>query len=131
MKSQQQLQWQLHNKQLGKLGEDLASDYLENKGYKLVKRNFKARYGEIDIIAVHNKTLIFVEVKTRIGDEYGVPEEAVTRRKLREVSQTAQYFSLTHERLPEQMRIDVIAIELTESGGLSALRHLENVSQMY
>lgn len=126
----QNLQWQQHNKQLGKLGEELATKHLKQGGYKLITTNFKARYGEIDIIVTKDNTLVFVEVKTRIGDEYGVPEEAVTCRKLREVSQTAQYFSMTHEGLPEQMRIDVIAIDMSDSGAMKSLRHFENVSQM-
>lgn len=129
MKPQSQ-QWQLHNKRLGQKGEELAVVDLMRRGYKIICRNFKARYGEIDIIATKDDTLVFVEVKTRIGDEYGLPEEAVTKRKLHEVAQTAHYFALTHTGLPEQMRIDVVAVELTEEGKLKALRHLENVSQM-
>ena len=100
-----------HKQQLGKLGEDLAVTYLHKHGYRIIDRNFKARYGEIDIICVKDNTLIFVEVKTRIGHAFGAPEESVTPRKLREVIQTAQYYVVKHPNLPEAERIDVIGIE--------------------
>ena len=52
----------LHKQQLGKFGEDLAVSYLTSHGYRILQRNFKARYGELDIIAIHDNTLIFIEV---------------------------------------------------------------------
>lgn len=118
----------LHKKRLGKIGEDLACEYLQNHQYKIVERNFQKRYGELDIIAIKDKTLIFVEVKTRIGRKFGLPEESVTPRKLREVVQTAHYYKLLHPELPDRMQIDVIAIELETDETLKAFRHIENVT---
>ncbi len=102
----------VHRSQVGKIGEDLAAAYLLKEGYTLLARNFKARYGEIDLIVRDKHTLIFVEVKTRIGNAFGTPEEAVTPRKLREVIQTAQYYKTQHLELPEAFRVDVIGIVL-------------------
>lgn len=119
---------QLARQLLGKKGEDLAAKYLEDHGYTIIARNFKARYGELDIIATEGSTLVFIEVKTRIGRKFGLPEEAVTPRKLREVIQTAQYFKLLHPELPDSLRIDVIGIELTEFEETKYFNHLRNVT---
>ncbi|MBI3559925.1 YraN family protein [Candidatus Gottesmanbacteria bacterium] len=123
-----QLKKNFHKKRLGKIGEDLALEYLIRHKYRILERNFQKRYGELDIIAVKDDTLVFVEVKTRIGRVYGLPEEAVTPRKLIEVKQTAAYYKLLHPELPESMQIDVIAIELDVDETLKAFRHIENVT---
>ncbi len=119
----------LHKQQLGKTGETIASNYLQKKGYRIIDRNFKARYGELDIICIHKNTLVFVEVKTRIGTEFGLPEESVTPKKLREVIQTAQYYILSHAGLPESLRIDVIGIELDEDDKIVYFNHIESVTE--
>ncbi len=117
-----------HKQLLGKFGEDLAVSYLKKHGYSIIDRNFKARYGEIDIICIQEDTIVFVEVKTRVGAAFGKPEEAVTPRKLHEVIQTAQYFMVTHKNVPEAMRIDVIAIELTRNKEVISFNHLISVT---
>lgn len=116
-----------HN--LGFYGESLAASYLETHGYRILRRNFKARYGEIDIVAVKDNILVFIEVKTRIGEQFGKPEEAITPRKLREVIQTSLYYASLHPELPEALRIDLVAIALTEERTLTYLKHIENISQ--
>lgn len=116
-----------NRQQLGKQGENLAVSYLTKHGYRILQRNFKVRYGEIDIIALYDHTLIFVEVKTREDTSFGAPEEAVTPRKLREVVRTAQFFKSLHPELPESMRIDVIAI-LLEGNSIRRLEHIPNVT---
>ena len=101
-----------HKIHIGKLGEDIATKFLREKGWKILQRNYKARYGEIDIVAQDKEILVFVEVKTRIGNAYGTPEESVTPRKLREVVETAQYYKMLHPDFPDALRIDVIGIVL-------------------
>ncbi len=118
----------LHRQSLGKLGEDTATDYLRKEGYRVLQRNFKARYGEIDIICVKDDILVFVEVKTRIGEAFGTPEEAVTSRKLAEVIKTAEYYKLVHKELPESMRIDVIGIQFDDTEIPSYFNHILNVT---
>lgn len=113
---------------LGKKGEDIATQYLRKKGYRIVDRNFKKSYGELDIIALDGSTLVFIEVKTRVGREFGLPEESVTPRKLREVIYTATYYKHLHPELPDALRIDVIAIELDDSDRVVYFNHIESVT---
>lgn len=118
---------------LGKKGEAIAAQFLAKRGYSILERNFKKRYGELDIIALSKTNglaiLVFVEVKTRIGRQFGLPEEAVTPRKLREVVGTAQFYKSLHPELPSAMRIDVVAVEFDECEQLSSIRHIPNVTQ--
>ena len=67
--------------ELGKFGEDIAGKFLENIGYKIIDKNFKTKFGEIDIIAKDKNTFVFIEVKTRNSDEYGAPQLAVNNYK--------------------------------------------------
>lgn len=126
--SQKSPQYRSRSK-LGKLGEAFAASYLLKNGYHIIERNFKARYGEIDIVAKKEGRLIFVEVKTRSGSVYGSPEEAVTPWKLREVILTAQYYQLIHTLQQRSMRIDVIAIVLDPlTYDVRYFRHIPNVT---
>jgi len=98
---------------LGKKGEEIAKKYLSKHNYKIVERNFKSqRWGEIDLVAIENEVLVFVEVKTRLGSKYGEPQEAVTPFKLRALKRTGTYYKMQHPELPEALRIDVVAIVL-------------------
>ena len=93
----------------GRLGEQLTAEYLEEKGYEIVERNFKCRFGEIDVIAEDRKFLIFAEVKLRKSAEYGAAREFVDARKQERLRQTALLWLEGHEtRL--QPRFDVIEI---------------------
>lgn len=96
----------------GKLGEDFAAKLLQKSGYKILDRNFRTKFAEIDIVALDGDTLVFVEVKTRWSKKYGKPEEAVIPRKLAKIKKASEFFSLTHPNLPKKMRIDVVAIEV-------------------
>jgi putative endonuclease len=118
----------LHKQALGRQGENLAVSYLQKHGYCIIQRNFKARYGEIDIICTKNNTLVFVEVKTRIGEKFGKPEEAVTPRKLEEVIKTAEFYKMIHDHLPDALRIDVIAIGLDDTYTVVSFNHIKNAT---
>ena len=96
----------------GKAGENYATNLLINNGYQIITRNFRSRFGEIDIIAVDADTLVFVEVKTRLNRKFGEPQEAVTASKLNKIKKVGEFFSLTHPTLPKKFRIDVVAINL-------------------
>lgn len=101
-----------------KKGEDIASEYLLRNGYKIIERNFRKRYGEIDVVALDpsagsgQEVLVFVEVKTRTSDQFGNPLEAITPWKLRSLVRSAQYYKLINPKLPEQLRIDAVAVTL-------------------
>ena len=76
----------------GKQGEDAAASFLAKEGYKIVERNFRCPLGEIDIVAVDKGILVFVEVKTRSSNKFGLPEEAVNRRKQHQIIKAAQFY---------------------------------------
>ncbi len=114
------------NKRTGNRGEDLAAEYLQKKGYKIEERNFRTRFGEIDIVCWDAKTLVFVEVKTKIGHDFGEPEEMVGRRKLSQVSRMGEIY-LLDKGLDVSCRVDVVAIVLFENGEVEKLEHYEAV----
>jgi putative endonuclease len=108
------------NLNLGKQGEKFASEILQSRGYKIIKQNFRSKFGEIDIIAIKDNCLIFIEVKTRYSQKFGSPEEAVTWTKLNRIKKTAQYFSLLNPELPKKLKIEVVALELLNGKVYSA-----------
>ncbi len=97
--------------QTGQSGEKLAVEFLKKQGFKIIATNFKCRFGEIDIIAIESGTLVFIEVKTRSSNQFGLPEEAVGYRKIQHIIKSAQIYRSTHKNLPIGDRVDVIAIE--------------------
>src|SRR5947207_11700930 len=107
---------------LGRAGERLAAERLVACGYSILERNFRCRYGEIDIVAEEGQELVFIEVKTRRGARYGLPEEAVTTRKQRTIIQVASYYLDLHESGHRLWRIDVVAVQLSISGRLEEIR---------
>lgn len=96
----------------GDKGEDYALEFLKTKGYKIVDRNYSSRFGEIDIIAVDDDTLVFVEVKTRWSNKFGRPEEAVTKSKLDKIIKTGGlYMKEKKIDMNVKQRVDVVAID--------------------
>ena len=89
-----------YKKFLGRVGEEKAAEFLTKKGYKILKTNYKTHVGEIDVIAEDNKTIVFVEVKTRSGDSYGEPCEAVDFRK------QEKYVKVATEYLVKERKTD-------------------------
>lgn len=112
------------NRKTGAIGEDIATDFLRNKGYIILERNFSNKFGEIDIIAKDKETLVFVEVKTKIGIEFGLPEEMVGKGKLYRIQHMAQLY-MKGKLLP--CRIDVVAIVLNDDNSVKRQTHYENV----
>lgn len=119
----------MSTRNLGLLGEQIASKYLENLGYKIIDRNFSSKLGEIDIIALDRDILVFVEVKARWSKEFGLPEESITWWKIQKIIKTGQYYKLLHPNLPESLRIDAVAIDLSPEGETKDIRHFKNISQ--
>lgn len=115
----------------GRIGEQKAAIFLQKKGYRILARNFRKKYGEIDIIALEpqESALVFLEVKTRYSYEYGYPEEAVNSRKIKNLTQTAEYYKMLHPELPKLMRIDVISVEIDSKGKVRSLKHIKNITQ--
>lgn len=99
-----------NNREIGSRCENMAAVYLQEKGYRILEKNYRRKTGEIDLIAEKGSYLVFVEVKYRRDDRKGEPQEAVTRLKQRRIMRTAQYYMVEQKR-PEDTpcRFDVIA----------------------
>lgn len=120
-------------KRLGDDGERLAATWLEARGYRVVARNWRCAYGEIDlivepvalaIVAGSAATeLVFVEVKTRRGTAMGTPEEAITPTKQRRLIAAAQTYLAEHDSEQRPYCIDVVAVDLAPTGALRQVRH--------
>jgi len=105
----------------GAEGEDAAVRFLESRGYRIVERNYRTRLGEIDVIAEEGRTLVFVEVKSRLNDRFGGPGAAVTPAKQARIARLAQLY-LLQRRLGDRMcRFDVVLIQ----GGDPKTRRIE------
>jgi putative endonuclease len=121
-----------HRQRIGKWGETAAACYLEGRGYRIIARNVRTPYGEIDLIASRGDGLVFVEVKTRTNLRFGHPESGVTARKLEHMIAAAQSYSLDHpDEAGQGWQIDVIAIE-GRPGDLRKdvdIQHFENITQ--
>ncbi|MGI6278843.1 MAG: YraN family protein [Patescibacteria group bacterium] len=95
---------------VGQTGENLAVDHLLQSGYQILDRNFKIRLGELDIVALDQDQVVLVEVKTRSGTKFGLPEEAINKKKLTKIKQVGQVWVRQHPQFPQSLRIDLIAI---------------------
>jgi len=124
---------------LGRWGESLAADYLVDQGYVVLERNVRTRYGEIDLVAclveegifpaARVQVIVFVEVKTRSTQTFGLPEESVTAHKREHLIAAAQSYLQDHPDLGEVWRIDVIAIQRLQPDKPPTIHHFENAIQ--
>ena len=103
----------MDKKELGDIGEAMASSFLIDHGMEIIGRQVRVGRGEIDLVMQDGEELVFVEVKTRQSNAFGNPEESVTRRKLERILRMAQIY-LKKEGLECPWRIDVVAINLSE-----------------
>lgn len=95
----------------GIIGESIAKEYLEKQGYVVLETNYLAKTGEIDIIAVKNSTFVFVEVKRRTSNKYGMGLESVTPDKIRKIVKTAEIYLMSKGRYDSFCRFDVIEVD--------------------
>jgi putative endonuclease len=110
---------------LGRKGEEVALDFLKKRGYRIIKRNYRCRAGEIDIVAKEGSSLAFVEVKTRQSTYFGLPEEAVSYEKRRHLTRVAWGY-LTHHHINEaKCRFDVVSV-LMNDHGVKEIRLIKN-----
>ena len=113
----------LLRKLLGKTGEDSASRFLAQQGYRILERNFSIPSGEIDLIALDRDTLVFVEVKTRTSDAYGAPELAVDSRKQARMTKAALAYLKSRKLHQMPCRFDVVAITRTPEERIELIRN--------
>jgi len=116
----------LSRRERGALGEKIALDFLIKRNFTILERNFRRREGEIDIVAQQGDCLVFVEVRTKTSPNLGTPEESITAAKAQRLVALAQTFLQSHENLPTQWRIDVIAIDMDRQGKPSRVELVEN-----
>lgn len=113
-------------KNLGDFGERVATAHLESKGYRIIATKFRVREGEIDIVAQHDGVIVLVEVKARRGPAMGSAVEAIGARKAKRLLAAGEVFAARHPELPQDRRIDLIAIDLDTSGRVVSLEHIES-----
>jgi putative endonuclease len=110
----------------GRLGEELARDFLKKRGFRILETNYRCPEGEIDIIARQKDCLVFVEVRTKTSQQFGSPEESITRAKKRRMVTTAQHYRQSHNRQLPLWRIDFVAVELDKKGKPTRIELIEN-----
>lgn len=113
---------------LGAVGEQFAADHLEAKGFEILERNFRARFGEIDIVALHDHQLVFVEVKTRTRTGYSLdPLLSIGGRKRSQVRKLAQQWLLARPNHPRvyELRFDAVGVAFDAAGAFIAIEHVQ------
>ncbi len=95
---------------IGKSGEDIAAAELKRLKYKILARNYVSPYGEVDIVARDKSSLVFVEVKSRVGVKFGYPSEAVDYSKEKKIAETAEYYINTSKRKYKEVRFDIVEV---------------------
>lgn len=113
----------IHNT-TGTWGETQATAYLEAKGFKIIEQNYRYKHAEIDLIVTKNRTLIFVEVKTRSGTGFGLPEEFVNYTKAKLIMKAAEHYIYTKD-WQHDIRFDIISILILTSGAIN-IKHIED-----
>jgi putative endonuclease len=122
-----------HRRRHGQLGEQIAAEHLLHRGYSIVARNFRTRYGELDLVAADDRAIVFCEVKTRLAGTRAGPDgpfDAIGPRKRDRLRRMATQWladtSTDTRPRPPGLRFDAIGVVLTPAGQLLALEHLEN-----
>jgi len=114
----------------GKNGEEMAREFLVKKGFELIEMNYENVIGEIDLIMTDKDWLVFVEVKLKIGDKFGSPEEMINKRKLSQIKRVAEGFLVLENKIAKKFkkyRIDAVCIVLNEDQSLERITHYPNV----
>ena len=116
----------INNKQIGRKGEEIAASYLAENDYYILEKNFRCKIGEIDIIAFdkEEKKIVSIEVKTRRSIKYGLPREAVDKRKQKHIISATKYYLLINKLMNYQIRFDVIEVYLI--GNIYKINHIKN-----
>jgi len=116
------------NQRICQEGENLAAQYLEGQGIEILERNYRTDYGEIDLIGLDKEELVFFEIKTRTSTQFGLPELAITSRKLHRMMDCAESY-VQRQSLNGNMRIDVIAILIKKNDPHPSIEWIRNVSE--
>jgi putative endonuclease len=112
--------------ELGRRGEQVATEYLEQAGFRILDRNWRCADGEIDIVAAERRVLVICEVKTRSGTGYGNPLEAISRVKRNRLRRLAIRWVVAHGVLFDEVRVDVLGL-VSDPAGSFAIEHVRGV----
>lgn len=111
---------------IGKLGEDIARKYLEDKGLKIIDQNYRTKYGEIDLVGKAQNELVFIEVRTKTGEDFGTPEETINRKKIAKLERNA--ISYTNKiGWKGAFRLDALCLVLDEKNQPTRIDHYQNI----
>jgi putative endonuclease len=113
-------------KKTGSIGENLACSYLKKKGYRILGRNFRTIFGEIDIVTRLSEIMVFVEVKTRLTSSLGPPYLAITKVKERHMIKNALFYLKTHRLMNAKWRIDIVSVKLGPEYEIENIELIEN-----
>lgn len=116
-----------NRKIIGAFGEDLATDYLSQRGYKILDRNVKISYQEIDIVAKLGKKIIFIEVKTRTQSAYGTADESLTARQIKNLKKALSIYLFKHNYDQNNVRLDLFAIDLDKLNKTAKIKHYKDI----
>ena len=117
-------------KKLGAKGENIAARFLKRKGYRIVQRNYTCKLGEIDIIAQHDSTLIFVEVRSKQTEKFGPPQYSVNSAKQRQISRAALYYIKENKITGQTCRFDVVAVTFLPDSRKPEVEHIQNAFEL-
>jgi len=112
---------------VGCQGEAIAKRYLQNKDYKIIEQNYRNKYAEIDLIAFDKKVLVFIEVRTKIGEKFGIPEESLNQNKIKKLIKNAAVYT-AQKGFIRDYRIDAICIVLDEDKKIKRIDHYQNIT---
>jgi len=117
-----------YQQEIGNFGEKIAADYLIEKGYLLLDRNYHTRYGELDLVMLEDGIVVFVEVKTRTSETFGHPEESITPSKLEHLQNAGLLWLQAHPESSDDWRIDAISILMHRNGNIQDIKHFINAN---
>lgn len=109
---------------LGRIGEAAAGDFLVRRGYRIIARNFRCPFGELDLIAQHGEAIVFVEVKARTTTDFGEPFDAITPLKQRRLLRLATYYLKGRNWLRRPARFDAVSVTVAPDGAVTRIEVL-------
>jgi putative endonuclease len=116
----------LNNRELGKIGEDIATSYLQDLGYEILGRNWRFKRVELDIVAQKDSTIVFCEVKTRRSTSHGIPSDAITPIKLQHIRTAALHWLSKNQSWHQGLRIDAISVIYLD-GRSTTITHIKGI----
>lgn len=117
----------MHNQKIGKIGEDLAADFLTKKGYKIIDRNVKIGYQELDVVALEKNEFVFIEVKTRTSLKYGSADESLNHKKIKNLKFAILQYLAVNKVKTKNVRLDLVAIDINQTTNNANIKHYSNI----